>query len=105
MKYVSFDDFFTVLGNKQRLRIVQLLGTNGPLKVSAIAEKLQIEQSAVSHSMKSLLRCHFVTVQPHGKERIYAINEDTILPLFDLIDKHVRTYCYKECEHCNEEEL
>lgn len=105
MKYVSFDDFFTVLGNKPRLRIVQLLGTSGPLNVSAISEELHMEQSAVSHNMKRLLRCHFVTVQQQGKERIYAINEDTILPLFELIDRHVRTYCYKDCHHCDEEDL
>ena len=99
MKYISFDDFFTVLGNRQRVRIVQLLEKEGPKSVSNISLKLDIEQSAVSHNMKRLLLCHFVEVKREGKERIYAINEDTIRPLLTLIDKHVRTYCAKECTH------
>ena len=99
MKYTSFDDFFTVLGNKQRVKIVQLLEKEGPKSVSDISQKLEMEQSAVSHNMKRLLMCHFVEVRREGKERIYAINEDTIRPLLTLIDKHVHTYCVKECIH------
>lgn len=87
------------LGNKQRVRILQLLNEGGPKSVSAIASALKLEQSAVSHSLKQLLLCHFVTVRQDGKERIYSINEDTVKPLFDQIDRHVRTYCVKGCEH------
>jgi len=99
MNYPSFDHFFMVLGNKRRVRILQLLIKQGPMTVTAIAEKLQIEQSAASHCLKHLLQCHFVTVNQDGKERIYAINEDTVRPLFEQIEKHVQTYCVKGCEH------
>jgi DNA-binding transcriptional ArsR family regulator len=99
MRNTSFDHFFTILGNKQRVKILQLLGRHGPMSVSSIAEKLQAEQSAVSHSLRQLLTCHFVTVNRSGKERIYAINEDTVRPIFDLIEKHVKKYCVKGCEH------
>lgn len=99
MIYTSFDDFFTVLGNKQRVKIVQYLNKEGPKSVTEISKKLKIEQSAVSHNMKSLLDCHFVIVKQDGKERIYSINEDTIRPLFKLIDRHVSTYCAKGCKH------
>jgi DNA-binding transcriptional ArsR family regulator len=99
MKYLSFDHFFTVLSNKQRVRILQYLNQEGPQTVSNICTKLGIEQSAVSHCMKLLLECHFVTVEQQGKERIYAINKNTVQPLFHLITKHVETYCVKGCEH------
>lgn len=99
MKYTSFDDFFTVLGNKQRVKILQYLNQEGAKSVSDISTKLEVEQSAVSHSMKRLLLCHFVEVKRQGKERIYAINEDTIKPLFNLIHKHVESYCVKGCNH------
>jgi DNA-binding transcriptional ArsR family regulator len=102
MKYISFDDFFSVLGNKQRVRILQFLNQKGPDCVSSISEALKIEQSAVSHDMKRLLLCHFVEVKQEGKKRVYNINEDTIKPLFLLIEKHVRTYCAKECNHQEE---
>jgi len=99
MNYTSFDHFFMMLGNKQRVRILQLLAGEGPMGVTAIAQTLKIEQSAVSHSLKGLLKCHFVSVNPDGKERIYAINEDTVKPLFEQIDRHVNKYCVKGCEH------
>jgi DNA-binding transcriptional ArsR family regulator len=99
MSYISFDHFFMTLGNKQRVHILQLLAGGGPLGVTAIAGKLGMEQSAVSHGLKQLLECHFVTVSRVGRERIYAINEDTVRPLFSQIDRHVKQYCVKGCEH------
>ncbi len=99
MIYNSFDDFFTVLGSKQRVKILQFLNREGKQSVSSISDKLEIEQSAVSHDMKRLLLCHFVEVERDGKERIYAINSETIQPLFNLIRKHVGAYCIDGCKH------
>lgn len=99
MIYTSFDDFFTVLGSKQRVKILQFLNVEGPRSVSEIGSKLKIEQSAVSHDVKRLLMCHFVSVKRNGKERIYEINKETIQPLFNLIQEHVGAYCVRGCEH------
>ncbi|MGH2612467.1 MAG: ArsR/SmtB family transcription factor [Rhabdochlamydiaceae bacterium] len=99
MKYTSFDDFFTVLGSKQRVKILQFLNAEGEQSVSSMSNKLKIEQSAVSHDMKRLLLCHFVEVKREGKERIYTINKETSQPLFNLIQKHVETYCIEGCNH------
>ncbi|MEO7617869.1 MAG: metalloregulator ArsR/SmtB family transcription factor [Candidatus Saccharibacteria bacterium] len=99
MKYVVFDDFFAVLSNKQRVRILQFLNEAGASTVSSISKALEAEQSAVSHCMKRLLDCHFVEVEPKGKERLYRINNKTVKPLFQLIDQHVRSYCVKGCDH------
>ncbi len=99
MKYAVFDDFFTVLGNKQRVRILQYLNSGGDKTVGDISERLELEQSAVSHNLKRLLDCHFVEVEKRGKERVYSINTDTVRPLFELIDKHVCKYCREGCKH------
>ena len=53
MKYIVFDDFFAVLGNKQRVRILQYLNKRGGDSVTGISSGLNIEQSAVSHSMNT----------------------------------------------------
>lgn len=95
----TFDDFFAVLSNQQRVKILRLLNQSGPHNVGDIATKLKIEQSAVSHSIKHLLDYHFVTVQQVGKERVYTINSDTITPLFALIEKHMQEYCNQGCGH------
>lgn len=97
--YAVLDDFFMVLSNRQRVRILQYLADEGPKNVGQISEKLGLQQSAVSHCMQRLRACHFVVVEPSGKERVYSLNKDTVQPLFDLIDKHVRKYCAKECSH------
>lgn len=99
MLYPSFDDFFTVLANNQRVRILQFLNLEGPQRVSDLSDKLSIEQSAVSHHMRRLLLCHFVEVKRDGKERIYSINGATIQPLLTLIRNHVQTFCVKGCQH------
>lgn len=99
MKRTSFDHFFMTLGNRQRLDILLLLNDKGPKSVLTIADALDLEQSAVSHGLKRLLLCHFVTVRQDGKERIYSVNEDTVRPLLEQIGRHVRTYCVKKCVH------
>lgn len=87
------------LSNKQRVRILQLLTEQGPLGVSAIGEALGIEQSAVSHNLKHLLHCHFVSAKQIGRERIYSINKDTLKPLFKQIERHVQKYCIEGDAH------
>jgi ArsR family transcriptional regulator len=99
MSYVSLDHFFTVLSNKQRVRILQLLNKEGAKSVSSIAEALKVEQSSVSHGLKHLLACHFVTFKQEGKERIYSVNEETVSPLLRQIEKHVEANCIEGCQH------
>ncbi|HET9850378.1 MAG TPA: metalloregulator ArsR/SmtB family transcription factor [Candidatus Saccharimonadales bacterium] len=99
MKYAVFDDFFTVLGNKQRVKILQYLSKEGDKSVGEISQRLNMEQSAVSHNLRRLLLCHFVSVEQCGKERVYSINHDTVQPLFEMIEDHVSKYCAKGCKH------
>lgn len=99
MTQVSLDHFFATLSNPRRVKILQLLDNEGPKNVSQIVQALQVEQSAVSHCLKSLQACHFVEVQQSGKERIYSVNTDTIKPLLKQIERHVNTYCVENCEH------
>ena len=79
--------------------MLQLLAASGPKSVSAIADALDIEQSAASHNLKQLLLCHFVSVEQEGKERIYSINEDTVKPILVQIERHVKKHCVQGCEH------
>lgn len=99
MKYVIFDDFFSVLGNPQRVRILQYLNRHNSKSVTEICKALDMEQSSVSHNLKRLSQCHFVERRTLGKQRIYTINQDTVRPLFELINRHVSKYCVRGCEH------
>ncbi len=90
--------FFSILANKLRMDIVTTL-KECPKNVSEISTLLNVEQSKISHALKSLKGCNIVTVKQKGKQRIYSLNKKTIFPILKLIDKHAKTYCQDKC--CN----
>jgi DNA-binding transcriptional ArsR family regulator len=65
--------------------------------VTQISEDLGVEQSKVSHALASLKHCHIVVSKTNGKERIYSLNKDTIVPILKIIDKHSSFYCKGDC--------
>jgi DNA-binding transcriptional ArsR family regulator len=96
MKCHSYNTFFETISNKIRLDIIELL-QNKAMSVTEICNSLKQEQSKISHNLKCLADCHFLDVKKQGKQRIYSLNKDTIVPLMKLVDKHVKKYCCKEC--------
>ncbi len=100
MKNLAYDSFFITLANENRLAIIRYLARKGPQNVSQIVKGTGTEQSAVSHNLKKLLTCEFIHIKPNGKERVYKLNEKTIKPLLELMDKHVKNYCEVTCKDC-----
>ena len=98
MKCNSYDSFFENFSNKTRIKIIETL-LERPKSVSDICKDIKEEQSKVSHNLKILLECHFLDFSRHGKKRIYSINKDTLKPLLNLVDNHVKKYCCKECKN------
>jgi len=88
--------FFETLGNKVRWEIVHLLRRR-PLRATEIASSLGYGQSLVSHHLRRLEHCGFVRCTPNGRERIYALNRETIEPLLTLADAHIARFCRKLC--------
>ncbi|MBW2992153.1 metalloregulator ArsR/SmtB family transcription factor [Candidatus Woesearchaeota archaeon] len=97
MKCHSYNVFFETIGARTRLRILELLMAR-PLSVTEICEALKEEQSKISHNLRKLADCHFLDVEQKGKQRIYSLNKETILPLMQLVGKHVASYCCKDCK-------
>ena len=87
-----YKQFFGTLANQVRLDIVELL-LKSAQNVSSLTQALPYEQSTISHSLKRLALCGFVTVTKKGKERIYTLNTQTIKPLFTLMQTHMDAYC------------
>lgn len=84
--------FFGTLVSEDRLRILNLLREKARY-VSDIMKDLNMEQTVASHHLARLKKCGFVHVTKKGKYRQYAINKKTMLPLLDMIDKHMSEYC------------
>lgn len=89
----SYERFFTNFSNQNRFRIIQLLQQE-PLSVSDIVAQTGQEQSAVSHNLRILQDCRIVKAEQKGKQRIYSLNENTVIPLLHIIDQHVKEYCH-----------
>jgi len=90
--------FFKALSNDTRLRIVDLL-RKGPRNATDIGEALDIEQSMVSHNLACLINCGFVLANQNGKNKVCSLNKETVLPLLEIIDRHVEQYG-KNLEGC-----
>ncbi len=88
----SYNIFFSNLANPLKIGII--LSLRGKEKnVTELVKELVVEQSKVSHALQSLKGCNIVDVKQKGKERIYFLNEDTIVPMLKLIDKHAHVHC------------
>ena len=67
--------------------------------VTELSKELNVEQSKISHALSSLRCCNIVKVKQKGKQRIYLLNRETVIPMLKLIEKHSKTFCKGLC-HC-----
>jgi DNA-binding transcriptional ArsR family regulator len=97
----SYKLFFETISNDTRLAIIECLQKK-EMSVNEICECLDEEQSKISHNLKKLADCNFIDVKQEGKKRIYSVNKDTIVPLMELVRKHVHHFCGQECKRQGE---
>ncbi len=90
--YAAYKIFFGTLVSEPRLKIINLL-RNGKKNVSEIIGALEMDQTEASHNLARLKRCGFVKSEVNGKYRYYQINEETIKPIMETIEKHMSQYC------------
>jgi ArsR family transcriptional regulator len=83
---------FQALANPSRMSILLLLREKGRMNVSEICEELGLEQTHVSHNMRCLSFCGLATVEREGKSRIYSINKETMFPLLEITENHIKNY-------------
>ena len=96
MKCPSYNLFFETISTKVRMEILCLL-RGGAKSVSEICKALGEEQSKISHNLKKMVECRILEARQQGKKRIYSINKETIIPILDLVEKHVQKYCGGKC--------
>ena len=90
--YCAYKIFFGTLVSESRLKIINLL-RKGKKNVSEIIKELKTGQTAVSHDLARLRQCGFVEIETKGKYRYYKLNNKTIEPLMEIIDKHMSLNC------------
>lgn len=85
-------EFFKVLGDPTRVRLLYLLFEQGSC-VSELAGRLNASESAISHQLRVLKASGLVTKHRVGKMAIY-----------NLSDHHVRTIVVKGREHITDKQ-
>jgi len=97
------DLFFDAFANRNRFNIFMEL-RNKELCAGELQQKLNVEQTNLSHDLKCLLNCKFINVRKDGRKRIYRINDET-KELVDEVVKHVKNYevYLKKCGILKEE--
>lgn len=70
-------EFFKVLGNENRLKIIGLLA-GGELTVRQIAELLHLKEPTVSEHLNALKELGLVSVRPDGNFRYYSFQPEPL---------------------------
>ncbi|WP_319471892.1 metalloregulator ArsR/SmtB family transcription factor [uncultured Trichococcus sp.] len=78
---------FKLIGDPTRFLILHVL-ENRELNVNAIAEELELEQSAVSHQLKKLREAKLVKSRRNGKNILYSQADQHVYAILHLAVEH-----------------
>ena len=81
-------EFFSLLGDANRLRIVSLLAKQ-QLCVGDLAAALDMSESAVSHQLRTLKAIRLVGYQKEGRKVFYRLLDHHVLALYHSVAEHL----------------
>jgi len=81
-------ELFKVFGDQTRIRILHLLFDNEE-NVNQIAEKLQMNQSAISHQLRILKNNKLIKNRREGKTIYYSLADDHVYNIISQGIEHV----------------
>lgn len=84
----KLSEIFKVLGDPTRLKIIHVL-SQGEANVTAISEKIGMEQSATSHQLRKLKDRNLVKSTRRGRTVNYSLDDDHVMSLFSQGLEHV----------------
>lgn len=82
MRYDFKAEFFKVLANSLRIRILDAL-RDGPLSVTELCARLQAEQATLSQHLGILRSRNFVFTERRGTTVLYEVSDPAIWKLLD----------------------
>lgn len=85
-------EFFKIFGDSTRIKLLRLL-LEQELCVGEIAEKLNMNQSAVSHQLRVLRQNDLVKYRKEGKTVFYSLDDDHIKVVLEQGMRHI---CHKK---------
>ena len=88
LKASQLADLFSSLSDTNRIRIIAAL-LDKEMSVSALAAKLKMTESAVSHQLRGLRQMRLVRARKEGRQVFYCLDDDHVARLFNLGLDHV----------------
>lgn len=88
-EFLFLAELFKALGDYTRVRILYALSI-GELCVCALAEVLDMSQSAISHQLRLLRAAKLVRYRKEGKNVFYALDDDHVRNLVSQGIDHIR---------------
>lgn len=84
-----------VLSDKGRLKLLMTL-KGREASVLDLAEKLGMEQSALSHQLRVLKKARLVKYRQEGKKRFYSLDDDHVFSILEMVFEHLEED-HEEC--------
>jgi DNA-binding transcriptional ArsR family regulator len=81
-------EFFSLLGDANRLRIVSILAIK-ELCVCDLAAALDMSESAVSHQLRTLRSMRLVRYYKRGRKVFYRLQDNHVLNLYLSVAEHL----------------
>ncbi|AFZ52788.1 metalloregulator ArsR/SmtB family transcription factor [Cyanobacterium aponinum UTEX 3222] len=81
-------EFFSLLGDPNRLRILSVLAKQ-ELCVCDLAATLDMTESAVSHQLRTLKAMRLVSYQKRGRKVFYRLLDHHVLELYSSVAEHL----------------
>ncbi len=81
-------EFFSSLGDANRLRILSLLAEE-ELCVGDLAAIVEMSESAVSHQLRTLKSMRLVSYRKQGRHVFYRLQDHHVLHLYQAVAEHL----------------
>ncbi|MCT7982779.1 metalloregulator ArsR/SmtB family transcription factor [Laspinema sp. A4] len=81
-------EFFSFLGDANRLRIISALALK-ELCVHELAEIVQMTESAVSHQLRNLKAIRLVSYRKEGRRVYYRLQDNHVVSLYEAVTEHL----------------
>ncbi|NOT03720.1 MAG: helix-turn-helix transcriptional regulator [Anaerolineales bacterium] len=88
LKAIQLAELFSALSDASRVRIISLL-IEGEMSVSALAEGLNMTESAVSHQLRGLRQMRIVRARKEGRQVFYTLEDEHVQKLYSMGLDHV----------------
>src|SRR5690606_1944375 len=89
LKAIQLAELFSALSDASRIRIISLL-IGDEKSVRALADELDMTESAVSHQLRGLRHMHLGRGRESGRQVFYSRDDDHVARLFTLGLDHVQ---------------